>query len=241
MAGLLPRLVGARRSRLGPGRLHTGTLVGVPVAIAVTGMGAERARRGARALLARGPLAALLSLGFAGALTEALPAGSLVLPERLSLDAEGAAACASDPRLRGRLLAAAGAAGLLVHGGASVTAGRLVTAPAARAALAAAHAADLVDMEGYWLALEARAAGLPFVSVRAVSDALHDDQPVLAAAMAGGRLDLPALLRGYAARPRELARLSRLLAGARAAAAVLERFTLATLTALAAVAREGAS
>ncbi|HKI55703.1 MAG TPA: hypothetical protein VKB31_01015 [Trueperaceae bacterium] len=231
--GPLRRLDGARRIRLDGCVLHQGTLLGVPVTIAVTGMGAERGAGGARSLLERAPLAAMVSVGFAGALITALPVGSLGLPERLVLESRPSQPLASDAALRERLLPPARAAGLALRPGSCVTARRMVTAPAERAALAGAHAAELVDMEGYWLAREAQAAGVPFVSVRAVSDALEDHQPVLARAVSDGTMSVPRLLRGYVAHPREAGKLPRLMLNARRAAAALERFTLATLPSLA--------
>lgn len=231
--GILRKLVRSERERVGACALHRGSLRGVPVVLAVTGMGAQRATDGARALLAGGHVTTLLSLGFAGALTDALPVGSLALPERLLLDGDPAAAVTSEAGLRARLLPAARAAGLEVHAGDCVTAPRMVTAPGARAALAAAHGAELVDMEGYWLAREAAAAGVPYASVRAVSDTPGDHHPVLVEALADGRLRVSRVVRGYAAHPREAAKLPRLIANARAAATALERLTVAALVALA--------
>lgn len=232
VAGLLRHLDGGRRARLGRGQAHAGTLLGKPLVVAVTGMGARCASDGARALLAGYPLTALLSVGFAGALVEGLPAASLVLPERLFLEGSPAVPVAADASMRRRLLDAAHDAGLAVRSEPSVTAPQMVTARRRRAALAAASGAAVVDMEGYWLAREAWAAGVPFVSVRAVSDAVRDEHPVLAGALAGGGMSVPRLLLGYAANPREAAKLPRLASDARAAAAALTRCALVAVRAI---------
>jgi len=233
VAGLTRRLEGSRSARDGACRTYVGSVLGVPVKLAVTGMGADRASRGARALLSATPLRALLSLGFAGALDGDLAAGALSLPERLLLDGDPSAATSPDATLRARLVSAARQAGLEPRGGSCVTAESMVTDPGARAALGAAHGAALVDMEGYWLAREAAAAGVPFASARAVSDALSDHHPVLAGALRGGGMSVTRLLRGYAARPREATKLPGLMRNARAAAGTLERFALAALRSLA--------
>lgn len=233
VAGLLRRLEGARPKRLGTCLIHEGTVAGVSVRLAVTGMGAERASRGVRALMAGTPLHALLSLGFAGALVEGLQPGTLALPTCHLLDGEAAAYIEPDTGLRTRLISAARAAGLEPRAGTCVTAARVVTAPDVRAALGAAHAAELVDMEGYWLARAAAAADLPFVSARAVSDALPDYHPVLEGALRDDGVSVARLLRGYAARPREARKLGGLVRNARRAASALERFAIAALAALA--------
>jgi len=231
VAALLAGLQGRRRERSGGVVICTGTLRGVKVALAVTGMGERRARLGTQLLLARQRPSAVLSLGFAGALVMELPAGSLVVPERLRLELRPESR-EPDPELRGRVLAAVQEAGLRPRGGASVTAASMVSAPEARAALGRRCGADVVDMEGYWVAREAAAAGIPFVSVRAVSDALTDHHPVLAAAVGSGGVDPLKLLGGFAGNPREVAKLPRLMLGARAAAGTLESAVLASLPSL---------
>ncbi|MEJ2668488.1 MAG: hypothetical protein P8Z81_15565, partial [Deinococcales bacterium] len=169
--------------------------------------------------------------GFGGALVEDLPAGAVVLATRLRLEDEAETPLVTDEGLLARLTAAAGPDAGARHG-TSVTATRLVTEPAQRLRLGRRFDAQVVDMEGYWLAREAVATGVPFVSVRAVSDTVHDHHPVLEEALGSGTMSLSRLARGYAARPLQLARLPRLLGNTRTAADALARFGAAATRAL---------
>jgi adenosylhomocysteine nucleosidase len=231
VTGLLAHMRVEERRVDGACRLIGGSIAGHALALAITGMGADRARRGVRALTSWRSLDGLVSLGFGGALVEGLPAGAVVLATRLQLEDEAGTPLDADEGLLARLAAAAGADARARHG-TSVTAARLVTAPAERLHLGRRFDAHVVDMEGYWLAREAAATGVPFVSVRAVSDTVHDHHPVLEEALGNGTLSLGRLARGYAGRPLQLARLPRLLGNTRMAADALARFGAAATRAL---------
>jgi 4-hydroxy-3-methylbut-2-enyl diphosphate reductase len=133
------------------------------VEIARSGVGPRRARRIA-AQLASQPAGAVAVAGFAGALSDALEPGELVVASEL-LTPSGAVA-ASCP-------GAGVIAGLLARRGLAARVGPVVSvqAPAlgaARRAMLARTGALAVDMESAWLA--AAAAGRPFAVVRAVMD-----------------------------------------------------------------------
>ena len=87
--------------------------------------------------------------------------------------------------------------------------------------------ARTVNMEDYWVADTARAAGVPFASVRAVLDAAHVELPGYVAA--GGGNAMPVAL-GLAAHPGRMLSLWRLAHMARAARNSLTAALLAALS-----------
>lgn len=140
-----------------------GKVAGRHVAWCVSGVGRERAARAARLLIDGHRPGLLISAGFAGGLDPALARGSLIMPAAVRGEADG-----SEPRA----LAGAGAGGPML-----VTVDRIIHAPAAKAALAAATGAAAVDMETLAVAEVARAAGLPCRALRVISDAAADELP----------------------------------------------------------------
>jgi adenosylhomocysteine nucleosidase len=190
------------------------------VLLAVSGVGPERARRAAEALLARGA-AALASWGSAGGLDPAVAVGALCLPR--SVLAAGGQAFDADPAWHARL--AARLAGLPLSTGALLESARVLATAAEKQAAFEASGALAVDMESASVAAAARAAGCPFLAVRAVSDAARMRVPhaSLRAFDAEGRLRLGGLALALARRPGDLAALVRLDLGFRSALASLRR------------------
>jgi adenosylhomocysteine nucleosidase len=177
-------------------------LAGPGVAVHVSGMGAEAAARAGRAIAAR-PLRAMVAAGFCGALAPDLRVGDLVAADEVRDEASGEA-FAADPAL---LAAAPGRRGRLV------SAVHIARTPAERARLDGLA----VDLESAALAREARAAGLPFIALRAVTDETRHRIPDFEAmADPAGRLSATAALRHFASRPGELPALLRLIPAARA-------------------------
>ena len=131
--------------------------------VACAGADAGRAAILARGLVERG-VGGLVSFGLAGGLDPALPPGTLLLPERVLLPDGGALAV--DPGWRRR------AAALLPEALAAALAGsdRVLVDVAGKAALRRSGGAAAVDMESHAVAAVARAAGLPFLVIRAIAD-----------------------------------------------------------------------
>lgn len=171
-------------------------LEGDDVSLHVTGMGTHAARR-AGAIIAARPLAALVAAGFCGALDPALRVGDLIAAETVS-DEAGGERFRAHPRL---LAAAPGRRGELV------SARRIARTPQDRRRLTGLA----VDLESAALARAARGAGVPFLALRAVTDAAHHRLPDFDALMdASGRLTPGAGLRHFLRRPGELPALGRL-------------------------------
>ena len=120
---------------------------------------------------------AIVSFGIAGAIDPALTPGTLVLPEAVIDQADGAV-FATDPDWRQAM--AGRSEGI---GGAMLTLFEAVTTPAAKARLFNDTGAVAVDMESAIAGRLAAERGLPFLVVRAIADDAGQSLP--AAALAG--------------------------------------------------------
>ncbi|HEX2502839.1 MAG TPA: hypothetical protein VHK00_02765 [Miltoncostaeaceae bacterium] len=171
-------------------------LAGPDLALHVSGMGAAAAQRTGAVVTAQ-PLRALVSAGFCGALSPELRVGDLVAPDEVRDEASGES-FAPDPEM---LAAAPGARGTLV------SAVRLARTPADRARLDGLA----VDMESAALARASRAAGIPFLALRAVTDETRHRLPDFDGLMdAAGRLTPGAGLLYFLRHPRDVPALVRL-------------------------------
>jgi len=171
-------------------------LAGAPAVVAGLGAGRLQARLGIAAV---GDVAGVISFGLCGALDPSLAVGDLVVGARVT---GGDGDCETDPDWARRIMRALPRA----RTGGLASADRPVASPAEKAALRAATGAAAVDMESAAASRAARALGVPFAILRAVSDAA--DRALPAAARVGlgpdGRPDVAAVLRALAARPQQL-------------------------------------
>jgi adenosylhomocysteine nucleosidase len=183
--------------------------------VAITGMGAAFAAKGAADLIAAGAQA-LASFGLAGGLDPALSAGDVLLAEQV-IGPDGRRV-PTDPTWRGRL-ASAVQAHAPIRGGTLLTMPRAVGTVADKAELFRSTGAAAVDMESLAVAEVAAAHRLPFVAVRVIVDAAADVLPkaVTAAADQEGHLQIWRLIGALALAPSELAPLIRLASRYRAA------------------------
>ncbi len=174
LARLRGRMSGIRKVREGSLRADVGRLAGVPVVLGSTGDGASNAARGARALLDRFPVAAVVIVGVSGALSPRLEAGSLLVArEVLEMDRP---APPPDPDWVRRALRDTGA----VAARFLCTPGILCTARSKADALAGLPpgAVAAVDLETAAFARAAADRGLPYVALRAISDLAEESLPL---------------------------------------------------------------
>jgi adenosylhomocysteine nucleosidase len=159
--------------------------------IVVSGVGAAAAARACATLLAEGA-AGLVSWGTAAGLTETVPSGQVVIA--------GSEAWVSGVMRR--------LAGIAVRGGIACPSGILRTASEKRA-LALATGAVIADMETDAVRQVADAAGVPWLAVRAVADAVDVGVPVsvLQAIDGQGRVSYGRLGAALLGRPRDVAAL----------------------------------
>lgn len=187
-----------------------GEYQGRGVLLVRTGIGGRRAEAAARLACQRYSLRALVSFGFAGALSPELEVGDVVICRRLWRGGSGPAdapeALDSDP---GLVSLATETGPRLV--GETVTVGRVVERRAERDRLAQTYGAQVVEMESYWVARAAAEGGVPFLAVRIVSDAVTQELPQFSRFLdPGGRLVWRRALWYLAPRPAQLWRLLRL-------------------------------
>jgi hopanoid-associated phosphorylase len=152
-----------------------------------------------------GGIVGLVSFGLAGALSPDLTAGALLVADGVTIDGE---TDFTDERWTARLAARLPQAIVAPIAGSDA----IVTTAAAKRELAAVTAAVAVDMESHVVAHTALARGLPFVVIRAISDAADRGLPPAAtvALKSDGRVDAFAVARSIATAPGQLSDLMRL-------------------------------
>ena len=138
--------------------------------VTVTGIGKDKALAAVSSLLESNPKPSLiLSIGFAGALSDQLSVGDLVLARRL-ISTDGSPTLQIEPRLFQQAEDAILVNAIPFVRRDSLTADRLVRTPDKRERLAKEFHAQAVSLEDYWVCSAASRAGVPFVSVRAITD-----------------------------------------------------------------------
>lgn len=195
------------------------------VLLAQTGMGKEKAERAAEFILGRYPVAALISLGFAGALAGGLRVGDIVICAKLHLGDESGKCCCSDAKLVSIAVQTLQDRDCMFRQGNSVTVARPVSGAKAKSALGRSFSAEVVDMEGYWIARMAADCQIPFLSVRAVSDDVEDTLPPFERFMdSGGAWHRKEAVLYFLSRPWQAVRLISLYRNARRARESLATF-----------------
>ncbi len=203
----------------------------------LAGGGRRRTEASLSWLLEEHPPEAIVAVGFAGGCNDSMDVGDVLLAtqthslrgnpfdwEEGSLD-EGIPA---DAPLLERARDAVEIIGIDFVAGTSVTASGLVRTPGLARWLGDTYGVAAVDRESHWVARAARAAGVPFLSLRAIAYTVTETLPEVALdvpdAPSGGRV-LPALR--YALRdPRGLWRRMVALKAARTAlATIIEALT----------------
>lgn len=150
-----------------------GTYRGTPIVLATTGMGKQQAQAAARFVLDAYSLSHLISFGFAGALTNDLRIGDVVLGERWHAEQgkdELLHPVVLDRQTRALAEQALARAGVEFTTAVGVTVHDLLCDPAEKTALAERTGARIADMESTWIAAVAAKRGVPFLGLRAISD-----------------------------------------------------------------------
>jgi adenosylhomocysteine nucleosidase len=150
-----------------------------------TGIG-PRAKQAAEAALEEYRPAVVLSVGVAGGLSPEIDAGEVVVCERIdhesqrAMDVDASVTCT--PGLVEAATAAARGMNLPTHVGSSITVDEAAWGPEEKAAHHAWKGHDIVEMESFWIGEAAARRGMPFLTVRTISDH-HGDSIVQTNAM----------------------------------------------------------
>jgi nucleoside phosphorylase len=181
LSGLQSRVQTSGRERLGRAWATRGSFNGRQVALVQSGIGRERSQEATRLAIQELRPEAIVSIGLSGGLAPGVRGGDLILGERLlAFDAAGASLgepIAAEPSLYRECAKALEDEFIPVHLGDVASVPEVMPGPAEKQLLAAACDAKAVDMESYWVAREARAAGVPFAVMRAASDTLGETLP----------------------------------------------------------------
>lgn len=168
-----------RRLKDGHLPLTVGEFAGCSIVICRSGPG-RRAAVAAEVVLPFYRPEAAFSLGFGGGLVETQKAGDLIFSSELSslgVDKGLSNPLYSDERLLNLAERAAERARQQHERGVSVTVDSVVAEPNGKRSLGRTSDAQVVEMEGYWLARVAKEQGTPFLAVRTVLDRLTDTIP----------------------------------------------------------------
>ena len=131
---------------------------------------------------------AWLLLGFAGGIDPELKTGDLVIASRYYLAGPSAHFLSADASMLELAQAAAGDCGIPAAHAYSLTVNALVCTPRDKAECGRRFPADMVNMEDYWLAAQAKATGASFLSVRAVLDQADQNLPPYLLGLSQARL-----------------------------------------------------
>jgi hopanoid-associated phosphorylase len=150
------------------------------------------------------PIAGVISIGIAGALSPALKVGDCVVASEIVFDGGH---CPADTEWAQRLSGAIAGA----HFGSIAGADSMLTEPSQKRAVYDATHALAVDMESHIAAAFAMERGIPFAALRVVSDdASHALPPaVLKAMKPDGGIDVPAVMGSLMRNPLQLPALIR--------------------------------
>lgn len=241
LGAMKQELVGLRRrmniedvAHDGPLAVWRGSYRDRDLVLVCTGIGQQRATRATRHVLGRFPCTALVSIGFGGALVDDLAVGDVVLCERLHAEDNSGQTLEADPGLM-RACAKTGerlSGSVNVKSGTSISVRLPVCTIERREYLARRYGACLVDMESYWVGSLALAQGVPFLSVRSVSDAADEELPPLDRLVDSDGTWRSAALPFFMTRPWKLASLVRLRRHCGTAARQLTAFLDSLLPAL---------
>jgi adenosylhomocysteine nucleosidase len=150
-----------------------GEIGGSPAVLAVSGMGEERAYDTARNLLSLYPNArAYVSVGLSAALVPELSPGDIVGASEIVAAASPENSLPCDPGLINAL------SKIRCRTGRFFAATKTVITSSEKKEIARASAAIALDMESGGAARANIEAGIPFISIRAISDGLDEDLPV---------------------------------------------------------------
>lgn len=193
--------------------------------VAVSGANTQRAERAAGGLIAEGA-DCLLSFGLCGALSAEIKAGDLVLPDAVCPESDPSQVWLCDPvRLAGLREELPAGLAKRCHGGRLLGSDRIIQTALEKQQLATRFHARAVDMESHAVAKLAARHGLPFLVLRACSDAADQDLPeaALQATQPDGSVKVAAVLGKLSRHPGQLSGLMALAKGSKRAHASLQR------------------
>jgi adenosylhomocysteine nucleosidase len=199
LAGIRRHMKRAGSSKAGGALVEEGLLSGKDCLLVRSGMGKERAEQATRHVLNYYRPAAILSLGYCGALADTLLVGDLVVCSPLS-------ALLTMPSMRSpvtpvgvlhcddslvqqalhvtlspsqELPSQSKQSRMQLVGGGCLTLPSVANDPRLKEWLSVNFTSTVVDMESFWIGTLAEQAGVPFLTVRSISDSRSESLPPL--------------------------------------------------------------
>lgn len=213
---------------------------GTKVVLATTGIGGGNVEEIVSSMVESYQLDLLINLGYAGAASEGLRAGDLVLCSRVSFLDEFMETCpgkagehetSTDPIVENLAMEALQQAELTFHKGGCVTATCLVGDLETKRRIGNQWGVLAIDMEGCWMAQAAGSRGLSFLSIRAITDTVTQRLPDLSGLISGdGGISILGSLAHALVHPTDIYSMARLGWHSRLASRNLTRFALSFLT-----------
>lgn len=161
------------------GRLYQGKIASQDCLLMVTGVGKRHAQQATEFITEKYPVDILISTGFAGALNSKSRVGDIVIYSRINCEAEPSASpdniLTSDSGLMDKALKSGENQVIRTILGQGVTIAQVCATKEAKYNLGQVFNADAVDMESFWIGEIAGKKGLPFLTVRSISDSAQDD------------------------------------------------------------------
>jgi nucleoside phosphorylase len=176
---LLKRVDISHTEKVGKNRVYIGTLAEREVLVGVSGIGKENAQKYIKALLEKHQITLFISYGFCGGLNPDLRVGDIVIGDKLSCEIGG--------EIQIQTIGVLGFTAELhsleytnkkIQLGTIHHVDHIVEKAIEKAKIRQTTGADAIDMETYYLAIEAKALKIPFYSIRSVSDQFDHDLDV---------------------------------------------------------------
>jgi adenosylhomocysteine nucleosidase len=181
--------------------VYEGSLGNKQGILVLTGMGKDRAEKAAEYALDKYPVTVVVSTGVSGALNNRSQAGDFVLCNFIKTETGEDVTLKSDSSLL--FLAEHTLHKSSQHRlvGTGITVTKVCSTPEEKNKLADSAAADVVDMESYWICRAAAKRKIPFVAIRPVFDTANDDISVMSRIMTDGKVVPVKLTRNLFAHP----------------------------------------
>jgi adenosylhomocysteine nucleosidase len=177
--------------------------------LVLTGVGPRRASEATDFVLSNYPVSLVISTGFGGALNAKTRIGDMILYTALGCAEEPETGAAGQTLYTDTDLLSSALQGLQpsvpgLYAGKGVSSPAVCAKPEAKRLLGREFLADVVDMESYWIGRRAAARGLPFLTLRAISDTVEDDLTELDPFLDHNRLHPWKLIRNLTSHPHKL-------------------------------------
>ena len=179
ISGIKKAMTIVDRTRLDKTEIWTGAWRGNNIILVRTGVGRQKAKQATYQIIENFHPEAIISIGYAGALTKELRVGDLLIADCILDEQNDSRVFEVEDSLNSEWLGLAKS--ISIPGELKIKVGKLITVnsvvhtPEAKQDLGKKFGADAVEMETIEIAMLAREKKIPFLSVRGISDAVDNE------------------------------------------------------------------